>query len=817
MAFSGSEASKKFSNKNTRFEAKGKKFFSITGDSPEKERPFQSNTQDNNSPGKTVDATNTVNIAAFSFANDVLNDYGVPVRPEAVKTERPISNAPPTAYTSADVFSSDTVIFDQNTPVFHNPEKTEQFIYQQPEVKFDHLQDHFTQEKYASEKFQEQTSDRLFAVEKEIASLTEKETQIYAQGENVQPSSYFQQQYYPEQQIPFQEQLSEDQKPAPKNEDPVYQDYKEYSNVSESSIIDRFREKAEPVFVSNRNETFKKDKPDRLFDQAEVKEFREHKIDFIENDAKGNLEKNKQEKFEQKDVEKYVRSGKKSEERIYGRSSTLDEKALRKQDNSTNFIDKHIHSTFDADKNTYEKIIENVQEKTYSNSAPESSHFKSLNVSFQDEKTQFNDRVAEAFRKEGFDKDGNSIFTLPSAVIGSQTGAMTAAEVVGANRTKATTDKFVSDRSPDRKKFSEAGRSGDSFAEQRGFSSFKDNNTSGASEHQIEQKNRNELKKFDTTELRERDNKHLKSTDSYFKDTKTSSSSNSKNSGKSGKKENTNKEGKKKKVRSLGILAAFKRTKRNIDQYVDSVGKKKSSGDLIKDQTNSGLIGIIKERYLSLLKAIGFLFLPIIALIILVVLLILIVVSFIVITIYSFSGASLDPDYEIVVDGGVTGDGQTFTSLTDVEIDEILSQISLTYGGLTYIQEGAIRYALTKVGCPYDQDYHGNTSVDIFDCSSLVYRAYQNVGVDISYVGAYTAAYECEGLELNMSALTATSELMPGDLIFYGGSGNGRYKGIYHVAMYVGNGKMVEARGKKYGVVYGDVRSNNIVSLCRPW
>ena len=44
--------------------------------------------------------------------------------------------------------------------------------------------------------------------------------------------------------------------------------------------------------------------------------------------------------------------------------------------------------------------------------------------------------------------------------------------------------------------------------------------------------------------------------------------------------------------------------------------------------------------------------------------------------------------------------------------------------------------------------------------------------------------------------------------------------GIYHVAIYVGrvNGvdKMVEARGTSYGVVYCDVRTNNVVNISRP-
>ena len=108
--------------------------------------------------------------------------------------------------------------------------------------------------------------------------------------------------------------------------------------------------------------------------------------------------------------------------------------------------------------------------------------------------------------------------------------------------------------------------------------------------------------------------------------------------------------------------------------------------------------------------------------------------------------------------------------------------------------------------------------VNIFDCSSLAYRAYRDIGMDISNNGAYSAAEECHAM-MN-AGKTITGDMKPGDLIFYGGKDNGRYMGIYHVAIYVGrvNGvdKMVEARGTSYGVVYCDVRTNNVVNISRP-
>lgn len=62
----------------------------------------------------------------------------------------------------------------------------------------------------------------------------------------------------------------------------------------------------------------------------------------------------------------------------------------------------------------------------------------------------------------------------------------------------------------------------------------------------------------------------------------------------------------------------------------------------------------------------------------------------------------------------------------------------------------------------------------------------------------------------------SVTDLKPGDLIYYGGRPNGRYMGIYHVAIYVGKGKAVEAYNETYGVIYQNLRTENAVMVCRP-
>lgn len=58
--------------------------------------------------------------------------------------------------------------------------------------------------------------------------------------------------------------------------------------------------------------------------------------------------------------------------------------------------------------------------------------------------------------------------------------------------------------------------------------------------------------------------------------------------------------------------------------------------------------------------------------------------------------------------------------------------------------------------------------------------------------------------------------MKPGDLIFYSFRNNGRYKNISHVAIYVGDGKVVEASDEKTGVIIGNFYTSGLVMIGRP-
>lgn len=150
------------------------------------------------------------------------------------------------------------------------------------------------------------------------------------------------------------------------------------------------------------------------------------------------------------------------------------------------------------------------------------------------------------------------------------------------------------------------------------------------------------------------------------------------------------------------------------------------------------------------------------------------------------------------------------TTLTQEEIEAILLA-----SGADETQKQVLSFALSKVGYPYSQPRR--TSGTAFDCSSLAFYAWQHAGVDISFGGNYPPTAASGAKMLNDAGKSLTSmDLKPGDLVYYGGSDNGRYLGIYHVAIYVGNGKSVEALNDTYGVVYQTLKTKNAVMVCRP-
>ncbi|WP_227658937.1 MULTISPECIES: NlpC/P60 family protein [unclassified Corynebacterium] len=92
---------------------------------------------------------------------------------------------------------------------------------------------------------------------------------------------------------------------------------------------------------------------------------------------------------------------------------------------------------------------------------------------------------------------------------------------------------------------------------------------------------------------------------------------------------------------------------------------------------------------------------------------------------------------------------------------------------------GAVQAALSKIGAPYSW---GATGPDAFDCSGLIYWAYQQQGMTIPR----TSQSQLAG-----GTPVSRDQLQPGDVVGY-------YPGVTHVGLYIGDGKLVHA--SDYGI-----------------
>lgn len=116
----------------------------------------------------------------------------------------------------------------------------------------------------------------------------------------------------------------------------------------------------------------------------------------------------------------------------------------------------------------------------------------------------------------------------------------------------------------------------------------------------------------------------------------------------------------------------------------------------------------------------------------------------------------------------------------------------------TNARQNLVSYALQFVGGPYRAG--GNDPRTGVDCSGFVRYVMQN--------GA--------GISMNRSSVTqatqgrsiSASQMQPGDLLFYSGS-----SGINHVAMYIGDGKIVHASTYATGIKISKWNYRNPVKI----
>ena len=115
------------------------------------------------------------------------------------------------------------------------------------------------------------------------------------------------------------------------------------------------------------------------------------------------------------------------------------------------------------------------------------------------------------------------------------------------------------------------------------------------------------------------------------------------------------------------------------------------------------------------------------------------------------------------------------------------SQSSLT-------RESMVNFAMQFIGNPYV--WGGTSLTGGADCSGFVQSIYANYGYSLPRVACDQAVY---GTQIPIGSA------LPGDLIFYARNGY-----VYHVSMYIGNGQVIHAAGKNYGIITSGISGNAV-------
>ncbi|MBQ8280683.1 MAG: C40 family peptidase [Roseburia sp.] len=115
-------------------------------------------------------------------------------------------------------------------------------------------------------------------------------------------------------------------------------------------------------------------------------------------------------------------------------------------------------------------------------------------------------------------------------------------------------------------------------------------------------------------------------------------------------------------------------------------------------------------------------------------------------------------------------------------------------GGQNVSGETVVNYALQFVGNPYV--WGGNSLTNGCDCSGFVHQVYKHFGYKLV---RYSLSFLYEGVAVDRA------DIKPGDIVVYARNS----EGIGHVAIYIGNGKIVEAQSTKAGITDNRPIDNN--------
>lgn len=128
-------------------------------------------------------------------------------------------------------------------------------------------------------------------------------------------------------------------------------------------------------------------------------------------------------------------------------------------------------------------------------------------------------------------------------------------------------------------------------------------------------------------------------------------------------------------------------------------------------------------------------------------------------------------------------------SVKETEVNETEVNETKKDAADSSLRQEVVNYALRFVGNPYK--WGGTSLTNGADCSGFVQSVYAHFGYSISRTSGGQA-----GSTGYAEVALKESDLLPGDLIFYANN-NGT---VYHVALYIGDGRIVHAANSKEGI-----------------
>lgn len=146
--------------------------------------------------------------------------------------------------------------------------------------------------------------------------------------------------------------------------------------------------------------------------------------------------------------------------------------------------------------------------------------------------------------------------------------------------------------------------------------------------------------------------------------------------------------------------------------------------------------------------------------------------------------------------GYVSGDYVTCTTT----LADAMTMSEARYGqGVSDVRVDLVNYATQFVGNPYV--WGGTSLTNGADCSGFVLSIFAKYGYSLPHSSRAQANY---------GTRVSTSELMPGDLIFYGSG-----KSISHVAIYIGGGQIVHASTERTGIIISSAFNRSPICCTR--